>query len=205
MKAVSLQPPSVMDPTGLSLAEVYAEALLSLAEEDDHAERLDASLVSLNDLLASIPSARELLQSPRIRPEQRRDIAARAFADRLEDPLEAFLVILAGHGRFELLPAIRAAYRKMLNRRQGRQEVTLVTARPLDPEQRDQIAGQLAEALSRRLAVTTRIEPDLLGGMVVQIGDRVFDASVAGRVEQISRRLNRRRWVEPHRDGPGES
>ncbi len=205
MKAVSLQPPSVMDPVGLSLAEVYAEALLSLACDDDHAERLDASLVSLDDLLSAIPLARELLQSPRIRPAQRRQIAARAFADHLAEPLEGFLVILAGHGRFELLGAIRTAYRTMLNRRQGRQEVTLVTARPLDPEHRDRIVRQLAEALSSRLAVTSRIEPDLLGGIVVQVGDRVFDASVAGRVEQISQRLDRRRWIDPHQDAPGEA
>ncbi|MFP4356732.1 MAG: ATP synthase F1 subunit delta [Phycisphaerae bacterium] len=200
MKAVSLQPPSVMDPVGLSLADVYAGALAGLLEDDNAAETIDSCLAELIELIDSIPQAHQLLSSLRIKPAQRQQIVADVFADRLEEPLEAFLAVLVGHGRFELLPAIRASFHKMLNRRQGREEVTLVSARPLSDQQRETIVEELTAALDARLAVTCRVDPDMLGGLVVQVGDRVYDASLAGQVEKLAGSLKGRRWTDLPKD-----
>ena len=200
MSGAALQPPSVMDPRGLSLAQVYAEALLGLIGDDARAEAIHEALARVVRMLDEIDRAHALLTSEQIDDDQREAMVHRIFGGRVDEVLEDFLAILARHGRVGLITAIERAYRKLLNRRQGRLEVTVVTAAPLADDQKAEVVEQLSQTLEARLAVTTRVDADLLGGMVLQIGDRVYDASVAGQLQRLQQRLTGRRWLRPPSD-----
>lgn len=193
MSRALVQPPSVMDPTALTLAETYAQALLDLLADDDQADQAREQLRGINALLASIEQARDLLTTTRLAPGQREALVARIFEGRVEAPIDGFLAILARNGRMGLLEAITEAFDKLLSARQGRLDVTVVSAVALDEEQQDKIARELGQALEAGVDLRVRVDPDVLGGLIVQVGDRVFDASVAGQLEQMKKAMHERR------------
>jgi len=193
MSRALVQPPSVMDPTALTLAETYAQALLDLLGDDDRADQAWEQLQAITAVLDSIEQAHELLTTTRIDPSGREALVARIFDGRVDPPMDGFLCILARNGRMGLLEAITMAFGKLLAIRQGRQEVTVVSAVALSQEQQDKIARELGHALQARLDLRVRVDPDVLGGLIVQVGDRVFDASVAGQLEQMKRAMHQRR------------
>lgn len=193
MAAVIVQPPSVMDPVAMRLADTYAQALLGLFDSEEQAEQIASQLEQLDELIESIPQAGDLLSSTRIEAGSRLEMISRIFSGRVHESLEAFLAVLSRHERMDLLGPIVKSFRKQLNRRENRQEVTLLVAAPLEEDQKQQIGRELGEVLESKLELTVRVEPAILGGMVVQIGDQVFDASVSGQIEKMRKTLQQQR------------
>jgi F-type H+-transporting ATPase subunit delta len=193
MPGVVVQPPSVMDPTALRLAETYAQALLDLFPSEDQAEQIASQLFKLNEIIASIDQARDLLTSTRIEAENRQEMISRVFGGNVCQALEGFLSVLSARGRMHLLEPIARSFRRQLNRRENRQEVTLLVASALDDDQLGRIEQELSEILQSRLVLTVRVDPLVLGGLVVQIGDQVFDASIAGQIERMKKTLQEQR------------
>ncbi len=193
MAAVIVQPPSVMDPVAMRLADTYAQALLGLFDSEDQAEQIASDLEQLEELIESIPEAGALLQSTRIEARNRQEMISRIFSGRVHESLEGFLAVLSRHERMDLLGPIVKSFRKQFNRRENRQEVTLLVAASLDEDQKQQISRELGQALESKLELTVRVDPAILGGLVVQIGDQVFDASVSGQIEKMRKTLRQQR------------
>lgn len=182
---------SVMDPAMQSLANVYAEALLGLLS-DEQAEEVHQELQAIVGLMDQIEGFEELLTASLLAAEQRRGLVSRVFAGRVSQPVEGFLAILARHDRLGLLRLCQRQFRKLLNIREGKIEVALTTAAPLANDQRQQIASAIEQAVAAQPLLETRVDERLLGGVVVRIGDRVYDASIAGQLKKIRQRLTRR-------------
>ena len=100
-----------------------------------------------------------------------------------------FLRVLNRHGRLELLGSIIQTARATWDRRQNRRPVTIRSAVPLSNEQQDSLRERLAKSLNAQPVLSVVVDPALLGGLVVQIGDDVFDASLRNRLEQLRQRL----------------
>jgi F-type H+-transporting ATPase subunit delta len=168
------------------LGSVYAKALLGAAEKAGQAETVVAELESLvSDVLDKLPQLDEALQSPRLAHEERLPILERAFGGRMSATTLTFLKVLSKHGRLDCLRAIARAARQQLNTLQKRVEVIVETAHPLSNPLRDRIVGRLTELLGQQVMLTTAINEDLLGGLVVRVGDTVYDASLAARLKRM--------------------
>jgi len=185
------QPDTVMDPTSISIAGVYADALLgqlpSNPEADEVAEELDA----LVDLLDSIKGFEALLTAALITSADRCEMVRRIFHGRASEVVEAVLLVMADAGRLGLLRTLRRVFRSKLNARQGKLEVTVISAVTLTDQQREHVRAALAESLKAEPVLACRVEPDLLGGMVVQVGDHVYDASIRAELKRVQGRLRR--------------
>lgn len=168
------------------LGSVYAKALLGAAERAGQAETVVAELESLvSDVLDKLPQLDEALQSPRLAHEERLPIIERAFGGRMSATTLTFLKVLSKHGRLDCLRAIARAARQQLNTLQNRVEVIVETAHPLSNPLRDRIVGRLTGLLGQQVMLTTAINEDLLGGLVVRVGDTVYDASLAARLKRM--------------------
>jgi F-type H+-transporting ATPase subunit delta len=106
------------------------------------------------------------------------------------------LALMASKGRMGLLGEVARAVHRQLEQRAGRIEVTVTTALALDADRQQAITQMLQEALSAPPAVTWQVDPDLLGGLRVQVDDAVYDASLAGRLGQLVDRMSHRRTQE---------
>ena len=180
---------SVMGPAGERLADAYAKALLGHLPSDREAAEVGDELDALVRLLDEVEGFEELLASALLSQKQRCELVQRVFHDRVSEPVEGLLGVMAEGGRLGLLRAVRRAFHSELHRRQGKPEVVVATAVALTDPQRRRITAALAAALGAEPVVTWQVEEDLLGGMVVRVGDELHDASVRSELRKIEQRL----------------
>lgn len=177
---------SAIDPRRQQLGTVYAKALLSAAEKTGQTDAVVEELESfVSDVLDQLPRLAAALASPRIAHEQQAALLDKALGGRMSPVLLNFLKVVSRHGRMDCLRAIVAAAHRLHNELRGRVEVWLTTAVPVSNSLREQIATRLAGLLGQEVVLRTQLDPELLGGLVVRIGDTVFDGSVSARLVQM--------------------
>jgi len=168
------------------LGTVYAKALLGAAEKAGQADQVVEELEAIvSEVLSKLTRLDEALKTPRLTHEERLPILVKAFGGRVSNTTLTFLKVVSEHGRLDCLRAIARAARKQLNAVRGRVEVIVESAYPLSNPLRDRIAGRLTELLGQQVILSTAVNEDLLGGLVVRVGDTVYDASLAARLKKM--------------------
>lgn len=171
-----------------SVAAAYAKALLATTEKSGSTADVLSDLESLvRDVLDQQPKFAAALASPRLSTEEKLGLIDKVFGGRLSPELLRFVKVVARHERLAALPAISRTYRRLVNDALGRAAVTVITAEPLAADLRSQVTATLEARLGKPIDLTTQTDPSLLGGMVVRVGDTVYDASVAGRLDRQRR------------------
>jgi len=169
------------------LGTVYAKALLGAAEKAGQADHVVEELEAIvSDVLNKSPQIDAVLKTPRLTHEERLPILDRAFGGRVSPTTMTFLKVVSKHGRLDCLRAIARAARKQLNAVRGRVEVHVETAFPLSGPVRDRIIARLRELLHRDVVLSATVNDELLGGIVVRVGDTVYDASVAASLKRMA-------------------
>lgn len=187
------------DPSALSIAMVYAVALLDAAKSAG----VDQPLVEFRELIEAVQSQPEfesLLSSPMLNRDNKQGIVERSLKPRCSEFLGNFLVVLAKHDRLELLATILHEATQEQERRSGRQRVLVRSAVALSPDQLESIRTQLQSAMTTDPIVVPQVEPALLGGLIIQVQDTIFDGSVATRLTNLTQRL-RERYVHEIQGG----
>lgn len=170
------------------LPRVYAEALLTAA--GSQAEEVGQEFASLiQDVFDTHPSVESFLASPAVSKRTKEAMFREVFAERVSPILRNLLGVLNQNLRLHLLRSIQASYQSLLESRSGRVRVKVRAAIPLSDEQREHLAQTLASRFGQQPILDLRVEPELLGGLVVQVGDRVFDTSVRTRIETLRTQL----------------
>lgn len=168
------------------LGTVYAKALLGAAQQAGNVEGVLEELESLEgDILQKMPALRLTLSSPRVSVEEKVALLDKAFAGKMSGVLLNFLKVTAGHDRLSCLPDVLRNYRSLVNEAEGKLEVTVRAAYPLSNPLRDRIAAKLGEVLKKKVQLNVEIDPDLLGGLVVRIGDTLYDGSLAAQLQRM--------------------
>jgi len=169
-------------------AKRYARAIFELAKEEGQQEEWARRLHSVRDAL-SHPEARLVLANPSIAAQRRREAAVTLLGGSA-DPGELNLArLLVGANRIDDLDGIIEEYQLLVDEDAGRVRAIATTAVPLDRAAADKLEANLSRRLDRQVRLDTRVEPAIIGGLVLRIGDQVIDASVATRLQQLRRRL----------------
>ncbi len=176
---------TVLDSVHQRAGEIYARALLGLGQKQNAVEPLLQQLDSfLDDVLRKLPKLRMILESPRISLDRKEQLLDRIVGSAAPE-FRNFLKVLARKGRFAALPAIRAAAHKLDNEYSGRVAATLVTAEPISDDIRAEAARGLARKLGKEVQLQTRVDPNILGGIVIRVGDTVYDASLNNQLRRV--------------------
>jgi F-type H+-transporting ATPase subunit delta len=177
---------TVFDVSAERLARVYAEAVLDAAG-DRSAQ--DALMEELNGLKAGVldrdPKVQELFASELISEDDKYAMLDRVFAGRSSPLLVTFLKVLNKHGRLGMIRDVIAATRKLWETRSGRVPVQLETANPLTPDLEKDLLASLTKVLGADPIVSASVNPDLIAGFIIRVGDRVFDVSMRTRLEAM--------------------
>ncbi|HVX63497.1 MAG TPA: ATP synthase F1 subunit delta [Pirellulales bacterium] len=175
-----------IDPAAHQLATTYARALLGASENAGNTEEVLAEFDSLlRDVLSRYPRIDDILASGMIANEEKAELVARVFSGRVTPLFLHFLEVVTGHGRGRYLKAIHSAAHDLYDQLRGRVRVQVTTAVPLDEELAQRIAAQLRSALSAEPKLERRVDPELVSGIVLRIGDTVYDGSVSTQLERI--------------------
>jgi F-type H+-transporting ATPase subunit delta len=181
---------TVFDDETSVLARNYAEALVNVATQEGQVDPLLEDLDAIvAEVLAPNPRFAALLASPLLPATDKDRIVVETFEGRVSPTLVRFLRVLNRHGRLGLIAPVATAARALWDRRQNRRPVTVRSAVPLDDAQQAALRDRLAAMLSATPILNLVVDRSLIGGLVVQTGDDVYDASVRNRLEQLRRRL----------------
>ena len=179
--------------TATGLAQRYATALFDLAKDDNKLDRVGDDLSGIVGLMAESKDLKRLIESPVIsREEQGRAINAIAAKAGMDDLSQRFLGILANHRRLFALPWIAKAFSDMLAAHKGQIAAEVVSAVKLSPSELETLKTSIAGFVGQAVTVETRVDPALLGGVVVRVGSRMLDASLRTKLQQLEQALKGR-------------
>jgi F-type H+-transporting ATPase subunit delta len=181
---------ATVDVSGQRVARVYAEALLDEAQAHNIADQVLEELDLLQrDVAGADPLLANFFLGGVVGRQTRANALRRAFEGQISEVFLNFLLVLNDHQRLELLRSIIEQYRELYDVRTGKVRVRVRSAVPLGDDHRNFLVDQLRQALSREPVLDARVDPELLGGVVVQVGDFLFDGSVRAQIETIRNQL----------------
>jgi F-type H+-transporting ATPase subunit delta len=170
------------------VARRYAGALFAAAQKLGKTAQVDADLQSILEARRESAAFRQVLESPLIPADRKRAIVERALAG--VDPLtRAFVDMLIAKRRADALPAIREEYRKCADDAAGIARAHVTVAAPITDAELAQLSAALEAQCGRRVQLQVKVEPAVLGGVVVRIGDTVWDGSVRGALEVMKEEM----------------
>jgi F-type H+-transporting ATPase subunit delta len=172
-----------------TIARNYAEALLALARK---ANNLDGYGAAINGLAAAMDNdtrLRNFLAAPQISAAQKNQVIGKAFAVSLPRTMVRYLQKLVQNRRQMLIPVIAIEYGNLVDEAEGRLHARVTVARETSTAERDAIALQLSRAFGRTVVPHLSVNPAILGGVVVKVGDKVMDGSVRKRLSTLKRRV----------------
>ncbi len=162
----------------LELADVYAAALFELAEKAGQVTEVRTELEELVRLAAQEPAFGSFMASGVVNAERRQASLERMFRGRLSDLVLNTLLVLNQHGRAGLLPALLRSYVLREEHSQGQLEVVATSAVELDQIQRQEIERWITETVKKKPLVEYLVDPEIIGGLIIRMGDYRFDDSV---------------------------
>lgn len=171
--------------TGRGVARRYARALYELAAEGGAAVRVEEELSGVAERLRQQPDFARLLASPLVPVEEKKAALRAALAGVVSPLVLDFLLLLVEKQRERVLPAVAQELRRLVMAAERVADAELVLAAPLAQPELDRMAAQLEQATGRRVRLTSRVDPALIGGMVLRIGDRKIDGSLRGRLTRL--------------------
>jgi F-type H+-transporting ATPase subunit delta len=167
---------------------VYARALFEAAQEKGRLEPVRDQLEQVVAAAAEVPELRELLRNPQLDPRAR----AAALEDVLaggDELLRNFLLLLVDKGRIGELEVIAQEFERLVAASEGVLSAELTTAIELSDDDERRLLKQIEDASGRKVEATRHVDPDLIGGIVLQVGSHRLDASVRGRLDRLRRTL----------------
>jgi F-type H+-transporting ATPase subunit delta len=172
-----------------TIARNYAEALLTLAQRAHDLAGYGTMIAAVADAIQRDESLRRFLESPRVSAAEKNAVLGRAFQDRMPRLFVRFLQALINNRRQMLIPEIAAEYSNLVDDVEGRIHAQVTVAKAPTDADRQAIAAQLTRALGKQVVPHLAVNPGILGGLVVRVGDRVMDGSVRRRLATLRRRL----------------
>ena len=167
-----------------SAARRYAEALLDLAGGDS--DRFRASLENLAGALG--PPTLRFLREPRVPLADRRTTLQEASRNE-PTAIRSLLLLLLERDRIQLLPRIATAFAELVEQREGIVRARVTTAVALDDARRADVVRRLERSSGKKVRATFAVDPSLIGGTRVQLGDRLVDTSLATQLQELKRSL----------------
>lgn len=165
----------------------YAQALCDLAREHG---TLDAWLADLRSAASALrePAVRAVLDAPQV-PASEKEAVLRASLRPLAPAVQNLLLLLLRRQRLDRIDAVVAEYERLVDAAHGVVRAQLTTAVPLDDAAAERLVGVLTHTLGRQVRLGRAVDPRLIGGAVLRIGDKLLDGSVATRLQALRRRL----------------
>ena len=168
------------------LAQRYAAALFELADSKHQLDAIVGDLGAIDKMIDESADFRRLINSPVLsRADQGKAIAGIVQAAQFGPLTAKFLGLLAQNRRLFALPAMIQAFKKMLADRRGEMTAQVWSARALSAEQQSALAETIKRAHGAKVAMEVKVDPDLIGGLVVKVGSRMIDSSIRTKLQKL--------------------
>lgn len=175
----------------LTVSRRYAHALFEEAERHGYTDAVDEDVALLRTSLAETPEFARLVESPVIPPDKKKDVFRALLDERVKPLTLRFVQLLVEKDRETLLASILEVYRALRDEQRGIVEVQARVPGAFGEEARRRLIDRLQAMTGKQVRLQIEEQPDLIGGLVIRIGDRVYDGSVRQKLENL-----RETWVD---------
>jgi ATP synthase F1 delta subunit len=173
----------------MAVAErLYAKALFEAAEDSGRVDAVQRDLGEFADAVEASPELSAFLANPQVDPAAKVGVLGE-LSEGSDELVHNFLRLIAAKGRAGQIPGIRDEFQALVDRAQGRVAVELTTAFELSDDEAATIVAQIEQSSGRKVEATRKVDPELVGGMILQAGSLRVDASVRGRLERLRHEL----------------
>lgn len=167
----------------------YAEAAFQVALADGQLDRWKADLATAAEMLGR-PDVAPTVDSPAVPLAQRQEIVRQLLGTRISADALRLVALLVERGRVRALPKVSEDFNRQLNAHRGVVEATVTSAVPLTADETAEIRSRVEAMAGSAVELRTEVNPDLLGGLTIQVRDRLLDASIRGRLERLRDQLH---------------
>jgi F-type H+-transporting ATPase subunit delta len=167
----------------------YAETLLTLAKQDDQQEEWGALIDAIAVAMREDRTLKAFLESPKIAASQKIEVLRSAFRKKTPAVFLRYLETVVSKRRQMLIPVIASEYRALIDESEDRVHVNVTVAREMAEPERDALSRQLGRLFGKRVVPHISLNPAILGGVIVKVGDTVMDGSVRRRLASLKHRM----------------
>jgi len=172
----------------VTIARPYAEAAFRLARDKANLSGWSEMLAILAAVVVD-PQMRACIDDPNLSAQQLEALILGVVGDRVDGLGRNFVQVLILNGRLDLLPEVRNLYEDLRREHEGILEARITSALPVGDEQRNQLVASLEARYQRKVTVRVEVDPTLIGGVKIAVGDKVIDGTVRGRLEAMAAAL----------------
>lgn len=172
-----------------SIERVYAQALLELAEAAGQLDATRDELLEVGKLITDQPDLAKLLDSRVLRSESLSSAIKNIFEGKVSDTVYRFLQVLNAKGRISALPGVIRAFEQLVEEKHGLVKVDAFVAALIDQAQIDKVAQGIGKALGKTVVLQQHLDPSLLGGLKIRVGDKLIDGSAVAQLKIMRERI----------------
>ncbi|HEX9484548.1 MAG TPA: F0F1 ATP synthase subunit delta [Gemmatimonadaceae bacterium] len=172
-----------------TIARNYAETLFALASKADDLQGWGAMIGEVADAMAQNATLRLFLESPRVSAARKNELLGAALSEDTPRVFLRFLQSMVTHRRQMLIPEVAREYRTLVDEAEGRLHANVTVAREAPEEEKSAIAAQLSRVFGKEVVPHLTVDPSIMGGVIVHVGDTVLDGSVKKRLATLRRRM----------------
>ena len=173
----------------LIVARRYARALYEDADNKDAVKHVDEDIEMIQESMAESPELRRFFEDPMIPVNKKERVIENLFTKRVHDITLSFLTLITKKRRENLFPQMASAYSSLRNEQLGIVEATVRVALPLDKGDAKKIKSGIESMTGREVRLQTEVDPSILGGIIIRVGDMVYDGSVQHKLDTLKDRL----------------
>jgi F-type H+-transporting ATPase subunit delta len=183
---------TVFDTDQQQLGDIYAKALLGAGAKSGSVDQLVEELKAVADAVVQLPKLAAALESPRVTVDAKTGLLEKAFGGKVSKDLLNFLKVAANKGRLDCLSAISSSAVRLNDEMAGRVAGTLTTADPVSDDVIERVAQKISGQIGKTVRLERVVDPEIIGGMVVRVGDTVYDGSVVSQLNQVKAKATKR-------------
>lgn len=172
-----------------AIAVRYAKAFFLLAKEKNKLEALKTDIEQISGLCANSKDFVRFLESPVIKTSKKKELLDSIFKGKIENLTLKFLYLITRNKRESHIPGICYNFLQLARKDQNIQSATLTTAAEIDPKTIERIKTLIEKELNAKVEITSRVDSKIIGGMVLRLDDKQYDASVATQLKKIKQQL----------------
>lgn len=172
-----------------SVEKIYSDALYELAAEQNAVETVNGELKALAAVFDENPELVKLLCAPTVPNDEKLKVISNIFGGRVSETVYNFLCLLTEKGRAAYLSKIADSFRKKYNELAGIAEVTVTTSTELSPTLEKKLADKLEKVFGKKISMIKKVDPSILGGVVISCGGTLMDGSVRAKLDAVKAKI----------------
>ena len=164
----------------------YAKAILEIAQTSGKADAVNDDMKSIVAAVSESRDLKDFITSPIIKIELKKSVLSEIFSD-VQNETNSLFNLLFENKRFEILQEIAIQYNRLFDESNGIEVAKVTTAFPITPELETKVLAKIAEFSSKKITIQNLVDPTIIGGFILRVGDQQYNASVASKLNELKR------------------